>query len=89
MGKVVTGTGIIREALKVTVGEDRYKDLLIYTGKLKSKQKLKVQQVGWANITDKEVEQVVNYIKDNYNKEVEVKTGRSGGRHLEFVTFYI
>jgi len=89
MGKVITGTGIVRQALKVVIGEERYKGLIIYTGKLKDRSRLKVQQVSWARIEDNEVQEVVDYIKENYNKEVEVKTGVSGSRHLGYVAFYI
>ncbi len=89
MGKKITGTGIVRQALKAVVGEERYKDFIIYTGKLKDRSKLKIQQVGWAHIEDNEVQEVVDYIRENYGKEVEVKTGVSGSRHLGYVTFYI
>ena len=89
MGKVITGTGIVRQALKAVVGEERYKDFIIYTDKLKDRSKLKIQQVGWARIEENEVQEVVDYIKENYGKEVEVKTGVSGSRHLGYVTFYI
>jgi hypothetical protein len=89
MGKVITGTGIVRQALKAVIGEERYKGLIIYTGKLKDRSRLKVQQVAWARIEDNEVQEVVDYIKENYNKEVEVKTGVSGSRHLGYVAFYI
>ena len=89
MGKVITGTGIVRQALKAVIGEERYKGLIIYTGKLKDRSRLKVQQVSWARIEDNEVQEVVDYIKENYNKEVEVKTGVSGSRHLGYVAFYI
>ena len=89
MGKVITGTGIVRQALKAVIGEERYKHLLIYTGKLKDKSRLKVQQLGWAHIEENEIQEVVDYIKENYNKEVEVKAGVSGSRHLGYVAFYI
>ena len=89
MGKVITGTGIVRQALKAVMGEERYKGLIIYTGRLKDRHRLKVQQVSWARIEDNEVQEVVDYIKENYNKEVEVKTGVSGSRHLGYVAFYI
>lgn len=89
MGKVITGTGIVRQALKVVMGEERYKELIIYTSKLKSRSSLKIQQLAWARIEDNEIQEVVDYIKENYNKEVEVKTGVSGSRHLGYVTFYI
>lgn len=91
MGKVITGTGIVRQALKAVIGEERYKGLIIYTGKLKdsNRSRLKVQQVSWARIEENEVQEVVDYIKENYNKEVEVKTGVSGSRHLGYVAFYI
>ena len=88
MGKVITGTGIVRQALKAVVGEERYKSFIIYTGKLKDKSRLKIQQAAWA-IEENEIQEVVNYIKENYDKEVEVKTGVSGSRHLGYVTFYI
>jgi hypothetical protein len=89
MGKVTTGTGIVRQALKAVIGEERYKGLIIYTGKLKDRSRLKIQQVAWARIEDNEVQEVVDYIKENYNMEVEVKTGVSGSRHLGYVAFYI
>lgn len=89
MGKVNTSTGIVRQALKAVVGVARYKDLVIYTGRLKDRSKLKIQQVWWARIEENEVQEVVDYIKENYGKEVEVKTGVSGSRHLGYVTFYI
>lgn len=89
MGKVITGTGIVRQALKVVVGEERYKDFIIYTDKLKDRSKLKIQQVRWAHIEKNEVQEVVDYIKENYGKEVEVKTGVSGISHLSYITFYI
>jgi hypothetical protein len=89
MGKVITGTGIVRQALKAVIGEERYKGLIIYTGKLKDRSRLKIQQVAWARIEDNEVQEVVDYIKENYNKEVEVKTGVSGSKHLGYVAFYI
>lgn len=89
MSKVITGIGIVRQALKVVVGEKRYKDFTIYTSRLKDKSKLKIQQMGWAHIEENEVQEVVNYIKENYGKEVRVKTGVSGSRHLGHVTFYI
>lgn len=91
MGKVITSTGMVRQALKAVMGEERYKGLIIYTGKLKDKNRsrLKVQQVSWARIEENEVQEVVDYIKENYNKEVEVKTGVSGSRHLGYVAFYI
>lgn len=89
MGKVITGTGIVRQALKAVVGEERYKGLRIYTGKLKDRSKVKVQQYAWARIEENEVQEVVDYIKENYDKEVEVKTGVSGSRHLGYVAFYI
>ena len=89
MGKVITGTGIVRQALKAVVGEERYKDLLIYTDKLKGRHKVKVQQLGWAKVEENEVKEVVDYVKENYDKEVEVKTGVGGSRHLEYVAFYI
>lgn len=82
MGKVVTGTGIVRQALKAVLGEERYKDLRIYTDKLQDRHKVKVQQYAWARVEDNEVKEVVDYIKENYGKEVEVKTGVSGSRHL-------
>lgn len=89
MGKVVTGAGIVRQALKAVVGEERYKDLLIYVDKLKDRHKVKIQQLGWARVEENEVKEVVDYIKENYGKEVEVKTGVSGSRHLGYVAFYI
>jgi hypothetical protein len=89
MGKVITGTGIVRQALKAVIGEERYKGLIIYTGKLKDRSRLKIQQVAWARIEDNEVQEVVDYIKENYSKEVEVKTGVSGSKHLGYVAFYI
>ena len=89
MGKVITGTGIVRQALKAVLGEERYKGLIIYTGKLKDRSRLKIQQVSWAYIEDNEVQEVVDYIKENYDKEVEVKTGVSGSRHLGYLAFYI
>lgn len=89
MGKVNTSTGIVRLALKAVVGAARYKGLVIYTDKLKDKSKLKIQQMGWARIEENEVQEVVDYIKENFGKEVEVKTGVSGSRHLGYVTFYI
>lgn len=89
MGKVITGTGIIRQALKAVVGEERYKDLLIYADKLKNGHKVKVQQLGWAHIEENEAQEVVDYVKENYGKEVEVKAGVSGSRHLGYVAFYI
>lgn len=89
MGKVITSTGMVRQALKAVMGEERYKGLIIYTGKLKDRSRLKVQQVSWARIEENEVQEVVDYIEENYGKEVEVKTGVSGYRHLEYVAFYI
>lgn len=89
MGKVITSTGIVRQALKAVVGEERYKSFIIYTGRLKDKSRLKIQQVAWARIEDNEIQEVVDYIKENYDKEVEVKTGVSGSRHLGYVAFYI
>lgn len=89
MGRVITGTGMVRQAIKVVIGEERYKHLLIYTGKLKDRSKLKVQQLSWAHIEENEVQEIVAYIKENYSTEVEVRTGVSGSRHLEYVTFYI
>lgn len=89
MGRVITGTGMVRQAIKAVIGEERYKNLLIYTGKLKDRSKLKVQQLGWAHIEENEVQEIVDYIKENYSKEVEVKTGVSGSRHLAYVAFYI
>lgn len=89
MGNVITSTGMVRQALKAVMGEERYKGLIIYTGKLKDKSRLKIQQVSWARIEENEVQEVVDYIKENYGKEVEVKTGVSGSRHLGYVAFYI
>lgn len=89
MAKVITGTGVVRQALKAVVGKDRYKHLLIYADKLKDRSKLKIQQLIWAHITEDEVQEVVDYIKENYNKEVEVKTGVSGSRYIPYVAFYI
>lgn len=89
MGKVITGTGIVRQALKAVIGEERYKDLRIYTDKLQGRHKVKVQQYSWARVEDNEAKEVVDYIKENYGKEVEVKTGVSGSRHLGYMAFYI
>lgn len=89
MGKVITGTSMVRQALKAVVGETKYGYLAIYTDKLKDRYKVKVQQLGWAHLEENEVQEVVDYIKRNYDKEVEVKTGVSGYRHLEYIAFYI
>lgn len=89
MGKVITSTGIVRQALKAVVGETKYGYLSIYTDKLKDRYRVKVQQLSWAHLEENEVQEVVDYVKENYGKEVEVKTGVSGYRHLEYVAFYI
>ena len=89
MAKVITGAGMVRQALKEVVGEEKYRYLSIYADKLQDRYKVKVQQLSWAHLKENEVQEVVDYIKKNYGKEVEVKTGVSSYRHLEYVAFYI
>lgn len=90
MEKQVKGSTIIREALKAVVGEDRYKDLIIYVDKHKDgRHKVKVQQVSWANLTDVEEQEVTDYIVANYSESVKVDRGRSGSRLLEYVAWVL
>lgn len=89
MGRTVKGTYVMRQAIRRTVGEDRYKALVMYTDTLNGRYKVKVQQLSWISLDDDEVQAIVNYVQDNYGVEVEVKRGESGAKHLEYVAFYI
>ena len=90
MEKKITGSTIVREAIKAVVGEDRYRSLLIYADKRKDgKRRVKVQQVSWSHLTKVEVQEVTDYIVAHYGEDVEVQEGRSGSRMLEYVAWVL
>jgi len=90
MEKKITGSTIVREAIKAVVGEDRYRSLLIYVDKRKDgKRRVKVQQVYWSRLTKVETQQVTDYIVAHYGEDVEVQEGRSGSRMLEYVAWVL
>jgi len=81
-------TSIVREAIKQVVGIERYKDLKIYVNKNGNTTNLKVMMFSWANLTDDEVEAVVNKVKEQ-GVWVMVKEGCSGSRMLAWVKFIV
>ena len=90
MAKKITGSKIVREALKAVVGADRYKDLIIYADKHKDgKHRVKVQQVPWASLTEVEAQEVTDYIVSNYGEDVEVQRGQGGSRMLRYTAWVV
>lgn len=90
MAKKIIGSTIVREALKAVVGEDKYKDLIIYADKrTDGKHRVKVQHVSWANLTEVEEQEVTDYIVSNYGEDVEVQRGQSGSRMLRYTAWVL
>ena len=88
MGKNVTKSGMVRSALKVVCGKERYEAFAVYADKRSNDAvRVKVQERWGGVITEEEAQAITKYIQDNYGAEVTVTAGCSGGRMLHYTAF--
>lgn len=88
MGKNVTKSTMVRNALKAVCGEERYEAFGVYADKRSNDTvRVKVQERWGGVITEEERQAITKYVQDNYGIEVTVTAGCSGGRMLHYTAF--